>query len=271
MRYYCLLAFLFISISSNAQHSVDSVVNKDVWQLIHSHPYFNFDGEVEKLVMDERSVDYEESIFYFIVSLVLYLALMRLIFTKYMSTMFTLFFRASLRQQQLREQMLQAKLPALLMNIFFVIVFATYCTLLTRYYGVSFAENFWQTLSLGIALIACIYIVKFIILNIVGWILGIKTAREAYVFLVFLVNKMMSIFLLGFVILLAFPAPQIEITVLTLSYILVAGMFIYRFFISYLPLRSEIKLSRLHFFLYLCAFEIAPLLLIYKVLMVFER
>jgi hypothetical protein len=54
-----------------------------------------------------------------------------------------------------------------------------------------------------------------------------------------------------------------------MSYILVGGMLLYRFAISYRPVRSEIKLSRIHFFLYLCAFEIAPLVLIYKVLLEF--
>ncbi len=43
----------------------------------------------------------------------------------------------------------------------------------------------------------------------------------------------------------------------------------YRFIISYKPIRNEIKVSRFHFFVYLCAFEIAPLLLIYKVLLIF--
>ena len=37
----------------------------------------------------------------------------------------------------------------------------------------------------------------------------------------------------------------------------------------YSVLHKEIKISRLHFFLYLCAFEIAPLLLIYKVLVTY--
>jgi hypothetical protein len=46
-------------------------------------------------------------------------------------------------------------------------------------------------------------------------------------------------------------------------------LFIYRFIISYTPIRNEIKLNRFHFFIYLCAFEIAPLLLIYKVLLIF--
>lgn len=183
--------------------------------------------------------------------------------------MFTLFFRATLRQQQLREQLLQAPLPALLMNIFFIVSLAAYCSFIAGHLHIGFYENFWTTFLYAVIVIAGIYIVKFIFLNIVGWIFGISNVTDTYIFIVFLINKMIGIFLLPFIALLAFPTPEMLPAVLILSYILVGGMLFYRFLISYRPVRSEIKLNRFHFFLYLCTFEIAPLLLIYKVLLAF--
>jgi hypothetical protein len=183
--------------------------------------------------------------------------------------MFTLFFRATLRQQQLREQLLQAPLPALLMNIFFVISVASYCTFLAVIYKYPFAENFWSTLFYAILLVAAIYLVKFIFINMVGWLFGISNVTDTYIFIVFLINKMMGIFLIPIIALLAFPTSYLLPVVLMISYILVGGMLFYRFMISYRPVRTEIKLNRFHFFLYLCAFEIAPLLLIYKVLLAY--
>ena len=238
-------------------------------QVLNEHPHYQFDGPPERQGIRFRDRVSNDGIFYFIVSLVLYIALMRLFFYKYMSTMFTLFFRATLRQQQLREQLLQAPLPALLMNIFFVISLATYCSFLAMHFRLPFADSFWQTLLYAIAVIACIYIVKYIFLNIVGWIFGITNVTDTYIFIVFLINKMIGIFLLPVIAMLAFPTPGLFPVMLTISYILIGGMLFYRFIISYRPVRSEIKLNRLHFFIYLCAFEIAPLLLIYKVLMTF--
>jgi hypothetical protein len=238
-------------------------------QVLRDHPYLNFYGKPERQTIIERNIRNNDGIFYYIVALVLYLALMRLFFYKYMNTMFTLFFRATLRQQQLREQLLQAPLPALLMNMFFVVSLATYCTFVAIHFNMPFAQNFWTTLLYAIILIACIYFVKFIFLNIVGWIFGISNVTDTYIFIVFLINKMIGIFLLPVIALLAFPSPTLLPVVLMISYILVGGMLIYRFIISYRPVRSEIKVNRFHFFLYLCAFEIAPLLLIYKVLLTF--
>lgn len=240
-----------------------------VKEMVSNNPFYRADGTPVQQSSQYRVSESRDGIFYFILGLVLYVALMRLFFYKYMSTMFTLFFRATLRQQQLREQLLQAPLPALLMNIFFVVSVATYCTFLAMHYQLSFATEFWSTLSYAVLLIAAIYIIKFIFLNVVGWIFGISNVTDTYIFIVFLINKMIGIFLLPLIAMLAFPTPGLLPVVLMISYILVGGMLFYRFLISYRPVRNEIKLSRFHFFLYLCAFEIAPLLLIYKVLLTF--
>jgi hypothetical protein len=237
--------------------------------VLRDHPYFKFYNKPERQLISLKLKESSDGIFYYFIALVLYIALMRLFFYKYMSTMFTVFFRATLRQQQLREQLLQAPLPALLMNIFFVVSVATYCTFLAMHFELPFAQNFWTALLYAIGIIASIYVVKFIFLNIVGWIFGISNVTDTYIFIVFLINKMIGIFLLPLIALLAFPTARLFPVMLTLSYILVGGMLFYRFIISFRPVRNEIKLNRLHFFLYLCAFEIAPLLLIYKVLLAF--
>jgi hypothetical protein len=261
------------------QHAKDSITKVIVarrkvllaafQQVLKDNPYLNFYGKPIKQTISLRNAESNDGIFYYIVGLVLYLGLMRLFFYKYMNTMFTLFFRATLRQQQLREQLLQAPLPALLMNVFFVVTLATYCTFLAIHFRLPFAESFWTTLLYAIILIACIYFVKFIFLNIVGWIFAISNVTDTYIFIVFLINKMIGIFVLPLIALLAFPSPTLLPVTLMISYILVGGMLLYRFIISYRPVRSEIKVNRFHFFLYLCAFEIAPLLLIYKVLLTF--
>jgi hypothetical protein len=83
------------------------------------------------------------------------------------------------------------------------------------------------------------------------------------------VNKMVGIFLIPVLVLMAFPFKPLLAAIVTLSHIMLALALGYRFLISYKPIRHEIKVSRFHFFVYLCAFELAPLLLIYKVLLIF--
>ncbi len=236
---------------------------------LDNHPFLRFRAEPEILMIEWREYRDMDSVFYFIIGLVLFLALIRLIFPRYMSSLFVLSFRASPRQQQLREQMLQTPLPALLMNVFFVIVLATHLSFLAIHFDLFPPEDFWMLQIYTMAIIAGIYTGKYFLLQIAGWIFGNRNAAAVYLFSVFLVNKITAILLLPLLVMIAFPSPELEPVVLIISCVLLVGIFVYRFIIAYKPLRNEIKLTRLHFFLYICAFEIAPLLLIYKVLLSF--
>ncbi|MEP7257238.1 MAG: DUF4271 domain-containing protein [Flavitalea sp.] len=241
----------------------------EVQRVLRQHPVYSFGGKPVLLTIEIRKASSNEGLFYFIFGLILYFALIRLFFYKYLGALFTLFFRAPLRQQQLREQLLQSPLPALLMNIFFVVNAGVYCAFLATHYRFSFAGNFWSTALSSIVIIALIYTSKYILLKIAGWIFGIRAVSDTYIFVVFLINKMIGVFLLPVLVAMAFPDPLVFPVALVLSYLLIICLFLYRFIISYRAVRNEIKLNGLHFFLYLCAFEIAPLLLIYKVLLSF--
>jgi hypothetical protein len=112
-----------------------------------------------------------------------------------------------------------------------------------------------------------IYLVKFITLKFSGWIFDRKEAADTYTFIVFLLNKLLGVFLVPFSIVIAYAGGNFLDIIVTLSYALIGGFFLYRFFLAYSALRNELKISLLHFFIYLCAFEIIPVILIYKVLL----
>ncbi len=58
-------------------------------------------------------------------------------------------------------------------------------------------------------LLAAIYLVKFVVLKFIGWVFSISRATDIYIFIVFLVNKMLGIFLLPFLILITFSGPEL--------------------------------------------------------------
>ena len=238
-------------------------------QILRTHAYLPFDEPAAQPNLYLRDQSENEPLFYFLVILLLYFACIKFFFSKYLDNLITLFFRATMRQQQIREQLLQTPLPSLLLNILFVIASGLYLALLARYHQFTLFGNFWITLLYSIGFVAGIYLGKYIVLKVTGWIFNIGSATDTYIFIVFLVNKMIGMFLLPFVIFMAFPNQILMPVVIPISYMMLILLLGYRFLNSYRPIRSEIKVSRLHFFLYLCAFEIAPLLLIYKVLLAF--
>lgn len=238
-------------------------------QTLQKHPYFNFFGKTVVLDIQERKSYGREGLFYFLLLLILYYAFVRIIFSKYLQDLFTLFFRVTMRQQQIREQLVQSPLPSLLLNLLFLVAVAFYISQVAIYYRYIPEADRWLVWLDAMGVLAAVYTGKLILLKIGGWIFNIQGATDAYIFVVFLVNKMLGILLLPVLAILAFAPEGLFVTVLNLSYVMIIVLFIYRFIISYRPLRNEIKINRFQFFMYLCAFEIAPLLLIYKVLLAF--
>ena len=235
--------------------------------VLGSNSFFNFAGKAFVEQMEPHIPDSKDTLFYLLLGILFYFALIRIFFEKYFDNLLTLFFRVSIRHQQIREQVLQTPLPSLMLNILFVISGGLYGSWLIRYYHFAGNINFWILFINCMGALGVIYLGKFLLLKFCGWVFNISRATDIYIFVVFLVNKMMGIFLLPFLVILFFSGQMIQDIFVTISLSMIFIFFTYRVVASYRPIRNEIKLTPFHFFLYLCAFEIAPLLLIYKVLL----
>ncbi|HEV2478708.1 MAG TPA: DUF4271 domain-containing protein [Puia sp.] len=240
------------------------------WQkVMSSWPGFNFTGKPVVEIYEIHRTSSKDSFFYLLVAILFYFALVRIFFEKYFNNLMTLFFRVSLRQQQIREQVLQTPLPSLLLNILFIVSGGLYACSLLHNSPIGEGIGFWVLYGWCMLILAVIYLVKFMVLKFVGWVFSISRATDIYIFVVFLVNKMLGIFLLPFLILITFSGDDARGIFTTISMTMVVVLWIYRALAAYRPVRNEIKLTPFYFFLYLCAFEIAPLLLIYKVLLTY--
>ena len=235
--------------------------------MLSIHPYFNFLGKAITRPEIRRIDQNNDLVFYLLLGLFFYFGLIKTFFSKYVNNLVAIFLRITLKQQQLREQLLLAPLPSMLLNVLFFLAGGLYISLLSDYYHVKFAANFWLQTAWCVLLLIVIYSGKLIILKTVGWILNLSKATDTYIFIVFLVNKMLGIFLLPFLVLIFFEPQQVKQVFVTLSLIFIIFLIIYRFAFSFRPLQNEIRWSLFQFFIYLCAFEIAPLILIYKVLL----
>jgi hypothetical protein len=220
------------------------------------------------LIIDERKVESKDELFYLVTGLIFFLAFNRLVFSKYFSNIFRLFFQPTFRQKQTREQLLQNNLPSLFYNFLFIFSGGAYIALIASYFQVS-KVNFWLLFLYSSALLATLYLIKFLFLRFSGWLFNVKEATSTYIFIVYLINKISGIILIPFIVIVAFSNPEIISIAVTVSLLILALLFSYRYLISYAPVRKEIKVSPVHFLFYICAFEIIPLLVIYKVLMIY--
>lgn len=240
-------------------------------QILDQHPWLGFDSKPEIYKEEIRQFNGKELIFYVLIGLLIVYGLFRQAFPKYFNDLLRVFFRTTIKQRQVREQMIQTPLPSLLLNGLFVISAGMYLSFILQYFNMSPAQNFWLMTFYCIIGLSGIYLVKFLGLKFSGWLFNMKESAESYIFIVFITNKMVGIVLLPFLVLLAFGQGALYAVSLTLSWCVIGCIYIYRFILTYTTIRNQIKLNPFHFFLYLLAFEIAPLLLVYKGLLLFLR
>ncbi len=216
-------------------------------------------AQIESLKIYQK----QDLAFYLIIAAFLFLGILRLIYDKYFNTMFRVFLNTSLRQSQLTDQLLQAKLPSLFFNIYFVFVIGLYIYFLLINRHFTTPNNITVFLNC-VLFVLIIYITKHIVLNLTGWLTGFKYDAGLYVFIVFLINKITSILLLPFILIIAFADSYIKDIAITCSLILITLLIILRFLRALGALQSSLKISKFHFLLYIIGIEILPIFLIYK-------
>lgn len=248
----------------------DTVLQKsDTGQILYpTNEFLNTTDKPVQLQVSLRKQKSKEALFYLLAGLVLVLAFLRYFFARYFNNLFRVFFNTSLRQSQITDQLLQAKLPSLLYNLFFVAAGGIYIYSLLNYYQWIKGYNTWLVIGICTGMLGMIYLVKFGTLKFTGWLTGFSDTVNTYLFILFLISKIIGIFLIPFIILMTFSDKAIVDIAVIISLLLIGFLFVMRFLRSYGIIQNKLKISRFHFFIYIIGLELLPLLLIYKGLMV---
>lgn len=234
------------------------------------HPYYNISSSVVFMPSKWHVPENKDELFYGFCGILFFLGILRLGFPKYFQDIFHVFWRPAVRQKQIRDQIQQAGMTGLLFNIFFVFSAALFSYLIIQY---TIITNILPRFLIALCFtgIVVIYLGKYAVLKLTGWMFGQQNVASAYIFTVFLINKVLSILLIPLMIMLAFGDKLFQQIAFTVSVILLFFLLIYRFILSFSGLHNELKIGWFHLFLYVCGFEIIPVLLIYKLLLYLLR
>ncbi len=231
------------------------------------NPYIDVNGPAVFRNEQAFSAKEKDIIFYVLLSLLFVLGFIRLVFAKYFTDLFRIFFQTTFRQKSIREQLLQNKMPSLLLNLFFCISGGLFLYFVANYKGWLEPNGFIQKAALCIALVTMVYSTKYIGLRLSGWLFGMEDVTETYLFIVFLINKVVGVLLLPAIMILALGTNTLQPVLLVLTLLILVILYLYRYLIALPLVRNHAGLTGFHFFIYLCAFEVVPVLLIYKLLL----
>ncbi|MBP6022706.1 DUF4271 domain-containing protein [Ferruginibacter sp.] len=232
--------------------------------ILKQNTFLNSEGTPVTMAVKIKKTKSTDTVFYLLAALVFLMGLIKVFFARYFTNLFKVFFNTSFRQSQLADQLLQAKLPSLFFNAFFIISGGVYIYFLLLQYKFITDIHQWTILASCILILGLVYLAKFSTLKFTGWVTGYKEVTDAYVFVIFLICKIIGVLLVPFIILMAFTDAAIAKGSALASLLIIVLLLLLRFLRSYGLLQNQLKVSRFHFFLYIAGVEILPLLLIYK-------
>ena len=245
-----------------------SIKDTTSFKKLMTHPYLPMQTKPSFRINELRIAPNFDGRFYLIIGMLFYLAFIKVTFPKYFSNVFQLIFQSPIRQKQTREQLQQNNLASLFSNILFILNASIFVSLVA-------VKNAWVDLSLYSCIaysalgFTALYLFKFLFLWLSGWLFSQGEAIGNYSFIVFLTNKVMGVFLIPAILLLAFSPESVQDFAYNSALIVISILFVYRYLVSFSIVRSSLKVSAFHFFLYLCTCEVLPMLVLYKLIMDF--
>ena len=238
---------------------------KNVYQLYNQKTTLSNAGVVLYKIEQKFALPDKDVLFYAFIGLLFLYGFIIQIAPQYIGKLFNQFSQSSLRMMQNREQLLQNSLASFVMNIGFVMSFSLLATLII-FNAHILPINFWEGFLYMCLFFLGLYFVKYICLTIAGYIFNTIELVQTYIFVVFMINKVLGILFVPFIAILAFAKPFLHPFAMWGAVFLMALLILYRYLFSLTSVRNKLHISSFHFFLYLCAFELIPLLVLYKLI-----
>lgn len=235
--------------------------------LLQRHPMLAQKNVIHALQQPHGFVD-KTTDFYLILFLFFMLGLIRMSNPRYFQALLKAFSSPGMSNRQVKEQIEHAELPNFLMNIFFGIVTGGYLYYVINIFVPLKRSHLPQSILLGLLItgVLLIYLVKYLVIRFSGWVFRVEGVTDEYIFNVFLINKIISIALLPFIVILAFGNPTWLGTLVIFTFILIGLLWINRYMRSWQIFGSFFQYSKFHFFTYLCASELLPLAVLLKLM-----
>lgn len=251
------------------RHQIDSAADLSFLNSLDKNSIASPQGDrinAQEILRTRERDNFEFLLFIILLSIP---ALFRLINPSYFRNIFMAYRNPNLSARQLREQLSQNSLGNLVMNAYACLVLGAFGLLLLEKYHLdpgpgSYLRNEWLLLLVLSLTVGTAFIIKAIFLKLLGWIFKIEETLDTYAFNIFLLHKVAVFVLLPVMAMMTFGGARWIQPMSILGIITLLLFLIQRYIRSINSFNSLLNFSKFHFFIYLCASEIMPLLIFVK-------
>lgn len=219
-----------------------------------------------QLTQIPRRYQREDWKFYLALLLLILLTIIRFGYAKEFDELFSAFRNWGPSQQMFRELGTGVSFGTVLLNIFSVMVLSLFVYLLLAQYNLLSVDPPWMMMIMTLALVAVFLLARYTLLKTAALLFPFGKEITLYNFYEIQINRVLGIALFPLVLLISFSAEPVSDYAFFAAVILLTASLAIRYLKGFNIGINYFGRHLFHFLLYICALEIAPVLIIIRLL-----
>ena len=185
-------------------------------------------------------------------------------FSKQLSAIVQSFFSNRILNNINKEDNLFSSWPFLLLFIQFGFILGMFFFLVAQYYDMYQAKHGFRFFFSISILIIVFYALKLILLRFLGHLFNVQKPVGEYISILYLSYFNASLLFIPLVVAFALSPLKYGVVYIALAFLLLGVIFAFQLLRAGITILSNNKFSKMHLFLYFCALEICPILILIK-------
>lgn len=186
-------------------------------------------------------------------------------YPKYIKELYRSFNNINISRQFFEDQRYSTAFASVLIYVGSLLTFSMTCYILLNYFEQWTGYPDYLAILICLVVVGGFLILKYVVLRLIAFILPLKLTLDWYIFNTLIHNCVMSFALLPIIMIVGFAETSYANTAIVLFIALVIFTFAYRLYIGAVIGKEFLLFHKFHFFIYLCVLEIAPLIIMTKV------
>jgi len=246
---------------------IDSILKANVRVLKKGEAWYNLPGKgkAESFYKIGRPVPKGEPwVLGFILFLLLLFGILRISFHKQLGDIIQAFYSNRVLNNLYKEDNLFTSWPFLFLFIQFGFTLGMFLYLISQYYQISYGAGglqFFVTISVMIVLL---YALKIFVLRGLGHLFSIQKLVHEYITVLYLSYFNISLIFIPLVVAFALAPLRYGMYFISTAAMLLTVIFLFQFVRAGYNILSNNRFSKVYLFLYFCALEICPILIVIK-------
>ncbi|SKB85167.1 protein of unknown function [Parapedobacter luteus] len=220
----------------------------------------------EDIKIDDEKPRREPWIIMAIGILLLFLGIVRAAFPNEVASIVQAFYSDRMLLQINKEDTLYSSWPFVFLYVLFGFALGLFLYLCSLYYSTHTGSNGIETFFGISVFVMVLFILKIIATRFLGFVFDMQRLVREYVSILYLSYFNAALVFLPVILVLSLAPQNQMVWVIPMTLIVVSCLFIFRFAKTATNLLTNHRFSKFYLFMYLCCLEIAPVLILIKVL-----